>query len=207
MIKTLTIQRAGLTDEQLIARAERAGWQWRERSNEWPGTEKYPATGWAESRDGDGPGTFHNCTVETKIECLRANTHPERPEKHPGFDHEHDCKICGKPIWLQWLGDKDKNLVELQECFGCNFWMNLVRKGDNIVIDHPRRNEYTISGRHHYQFGKATKPSSFNGFAGQRFVIRFFDGRIVETCDLWLQGKVPELFFDKLPVNAEMVRQ
>jgi hypothetical protein len=40
------------------------------------------------------------------------------------------------------------------------------------------------------------------GFGGQRFVIRFFNGREVTTCNLWHQGTIPAQFRGRLPDNA-----
>jgi hypothetical protein len=42
----------------------------------------------------------------------------------------------------------------------------------------------------------------YRGFAGRRFVIRFHDGRIVETTNLWSNGIIPEHFRDRLLDNA-----
>jgi hypothetical protein len=66
-----------------------------------------------------------------------------------------------------------------------------------VVIDHV-----------HYTLGKnGEKPSPYNGFAGQRHLIEFLDGRRVITYDLWYQGPVPPVFWDRLPDNARWGRR
>ena len=32
------------------------------------------------------------------------------------------------------------------------------------------------------------------------------DGKVIETCDLWCQGTIPDSFSDKLPNNAEFIQ-
>jgi hypothetical protein len=54
----------------------------------------------------------------------------------------------------------------------------------------------------HYIIGSRTKPSDSNGLGGQWRTIKFNDGRIVKTCDLWHQGKIPDSYKDRLPDNA-----
>ena len=44
------------------------------------------------------------------------------------------------------------------------------------------------------------------GFSGYEFKIRMFDGRNYVTNNLWGNGEVPPRFRDKLPPNAEFVK-
>ena len=193
--------RANLTDEQLIERAIRAGWEWSENSPEWPGSKEYPCTGWAERCKESGARSFHNAHKgQSKADMLRCSKQPE----HFGFDHEYDCRECGSPIWLQWMAPRDAELVKHLECFGCNHWMRIVRAGPEIVVEVIRHGTQKPE-RHHYQCGTKTKPGPYNGFGGHRWIIEFFDGRRVETCDLWHQGTIPKHLYDKLPVNAKLI--
>lgn len=49
-------------------------------------------------------------------------------------------------------------------------------------------------------------PSCF-GFGGGKWVVRFHDGREVVTHNLWHVGTIPPPFRDRLPDNAEFVRE
>lgn len=92
---------------------------------------------------------------------------------------------------------------ELGECFGCNFWLNLVRRADDLR--HVRVEEGGQVG--HYTICGAT--GGTRGYGGHRFDIEWLDGRTpprATTNNLWHQGVVPERFLDRLPVNARFVR-
>ena len=58
-----------------------------------------------------------------------------------------------------------------------------------------------IDGQH-YIIGSRTEKSDSNGMGGAVRTIKFNDGRIVTTCDLWHQGRIPESYKDRLPDNA-----
>jgi hypothetical protein len=179
-----------LTDEQLIARAEAAGWVWVENvTGKWysHGDTK-PVTGW---ECGNGH-SFISAKPNEKAKALRADA-----GKGNNFEHPHDCHFCGQPMYLGYLDNA--RLVGLKECFDCNHWLGLHRGGRSIVIARD-------GGRSHYQAGKAKTPGPHNGFGGDRFKIKFTDGRVEDCCDLWHQGTIPERFYDLLPVNAEFVR-
>lgn len=46
---------------------------------------------------------------------------------------------------------------------------------------------------------------SWLGFDGQRFYIRFFDGREITTNNLWHNGIIPQEYREQLPDNAEFI--
>lgn len=58
----------------------------------------------------------------------------------------------------------------------------------------------------HYVIGKEDNKAGFRGFAGHKFVIEFISGphqgKIIETTNLWHQGKIPEEYRELLPDNA-----
>lgn len=47
---------------------------------------------------------------------------------------------------------------------------------------------------------------SGHGFAGAEFIIRFHDGRVVRTDNLWSYGPIPEEYRESLPDNAVFVK-
>lgn len=180
----------GAADERLIARALAAGWTWHEGLTTWPGSPQYPATGWMHG------SSFQNCKPHQKATALRAELHGPNPGR--GFNHGIDCGECGKPVWLSWLKPCEDELIARRECFDCNHWLGFVRMGGGLVIARDGH-------RSHYQVGTGGGEPRFRGFGGAKHRIRLADGRVIETTDLWHQGRIPERFWDRLPVNAEFV--
>jgi len=105
----------------------------------------------------------------------------------------HVCRICGK---LQPAAtDIIEELRAGQLCFDCWFWLGIVAKRDDlrsVRIDH-------------WSYFIGDGDGCYKGFGGQKFTIKFYDGRVVETDDLWCQGRIPERFWDDLPDNAQFV--
>ena len=107
------------------------------------------------------------------------------------------CKECGAPI-LSWLWDDADVMLELRLCFTCKFWYEKIPLADDSKVV---RIHHT-----HYWIGEEANKGVFRGFGGQKFVIKFNDGRNeVTTTNLWCQGEIPERFWDRLPDNAEFV--
>ncbi len=187
--------RGNLSPLQMLCRARVAGWEWYENvTDKWPGSATRPATGWKKDNS-----SFQYCKSEEMIDVLRAKFNIVKGTKESlGFDHELDCVECKKPIWLCWCDDAV--YIRSKECFDCYFWLCLICGGKSIVIEKNHDGD-----RWHYQMGTETKPGPYNGFGGAKFTIKFTDGKVVETCDLWDQGAIPKRFWDRLHVNAEFI--
>lgn len=105
------------------------------------------------------------------------------------------CVICGKEEILRWTSNDE--LRKHKMCFNCNFWREYVEK---VNDDHCVR----IDGKHYYYHQDEPRSSNnFKGFGGNKFYIKFFDGRDIITHNLWHQGDIPDYWKDKLPDNAE----
>jgi hypothetical protein len=48
---------------------------------------------------------------------------------------------------------------------------------------------------------------AFRGFGGRKFIIEFFDGRIVETTNLWMVTQFGEAIRKHLPDNAKFLKE
>ena len=89
------------------------------------------------------------------------------------------CIICGKEI------EKSSYLHKVicsSECFHVDFWNDCLDESAIIV------------GGECYHDG-GIKPEGYSGFmghSGRKFTIKMSDGRIIETNNLWYNGKVPE---------------
>lgn len=113
------------------------------------------------------------------------------------------CHECGKIEKLSWFHEINQKLHDQKLCFNCNFWTELI-----AVKDDPNtvRASNMYGEPHHYIIGPVTTGSlRWLGYGGNKFIIGFFDGRNVETRNLWHQGEIPEHFQERLPLNAEFV--
>lgn len=104
------------------------------------------------------------------------------------------CVECGQPEWGQWVKSAADAMIERGECFECNFWLGKIRDiGDPTWV--------RVNGRC-FRIAEEAAPGSFRGFGGARYIIRFNDGRLATTTNLWTQGVIPERFRERLPDNA-----
>jgi len=122
--------------------------------------------------------------------------------------HE-DCAILEFKKEIEEWEERIKRQAVEDYLFENEFWEEKVRmkEAGDLAGDDPVAR---IDGNH-YIVGKED-PNLLNdqkGFGGRRFVIRWKSGphrgKVIETTNLWHQGRIPERFRDKLPDNAEFV--
>jgi len=103
------------------------------------------------------------------------------------------CPTCGQELGKSW---SDENSMKKHgECFECALWrerLPLVGNPDVAIID---GTFYTI--------GDENDPSPFRGFGGDKFVIKFKDGREVTTTNLWCGGNISDAWKPQFPNNAD----
>jgi len=117
------------------------------------------------------------------------------------LDERITCKNCGSEELLTWDKEHNTKLEKLQLCFTCNFWEEKVK-----IKDRPET--VRINDMHYYISPPvAENYKGFVGFGGQKFIIEFFDGRKVETNNLWCQGGIPISFREILPNNAKFINE
>lgn len=88
------------------------------------------------------------------------------------------CIICGRDI-EESIYSED---LCSSECFYTNFWNKVI--DDTAII---------INGECYHDGGKKSKGySGFMGFGGRLFKIKKNNGEIIETNNLWYNGKVPK---------------
>lgn len=75
------------------------------------------------------------------------------------------------------------------------FWNSQLKDRDNAFV---------INGEH-YRTGKAY-PQKGYGFNGEHYRIVTLAGQVIDTCDLWHQGTVPQEYKEVLPDNAKFAR-
>jgi DNA-directed RNA polymerase subunit RPC12/RpoP len=103
----------------------------------------------------------------------------------------YTCPSCGKSYTRRHTPESYIG----NNCFDCSFWLE---KTD--YPDYMKNHQVIINGQH-FMIGE-TK-SFIKGFGGRRFMIQFFDGRIIETNNLWSHGQIPDQFRSMLQDNAE----
>lgn len=118
----------------------------------------------------------------------------------PDITCDHICIECGKHENDRYNGWAGKIIQDHQMCKDCSYWQEKVE-----IKDDPR--VARVKGRHYWVGDVQPKgtPSMFRGFGGSGFMIKFNDGREVETFNLRHNGHIPDRFKDRLPDNAEFV--
>lgn len=107
----------------------------------------------------------------------------------------YECCECGREGDAHFYVHA-ADLRARRVCFTCGFWQD---RAAEAHLDTSVR-----VGGVHYQVGDGTARPL--GFGGQRWEVRFHDGRSVVTTDLWHQGAIPERFRARLPDNAGFAR-
>lgn len=110
------------------------------------------------------------------------------------------CQHCHKTERLSW-GELDEKLTRLARCFNCNFWLEYSESDrDNLtaVVTHNSR---------HYVIGREDAGMWGRGYDGRPWTVRFLDGRVVQTTNLWHQGQIPERFRHLFQINAELTAE
>lgn len=125
------------------------------------------------------------------------------------------CKICRKIVGANGRCDRER-LESVGICPDCDFWIEKWQMRDEPQVAR-------INGEH-YMYGNSMQDYEVNlsdslesiaknwvpakkgyGMGGSKTIIKFHDGRIVITNDLWHQGEIPERFKNLMRDNAEMV--
>ena len=106
------------------------------------------------------------------------------------MDRIYTCPSCGKCYARRHTPESYIG----NNCFDCSFWLEKTDYPDDM------KNHQVIIDGQHYLFHETD--SFIKGFGGRRFKIQFFDGRIIETNNLWFQGEIPDQFRSMLPNNA-----
>lgn len=107
-----------------------------------------------------------------------------------------ECRECRQPFRsAQFQGELARRMADESMCFYCLRWTDA-----SAVAHQPE--SVRISGRHYLIGREDAFEREPRGFSGQRFVIRFNTGLVVETTNLWSQGPIPEHFQGRLTDNA-----
>ena len=108
-----------------------------------------------------------------------------------------NCIMCGNTITRN-----EKSMYEYTPryskdlCHTCNIWK------ETVDSDKLSKNVVIINGEHYLI---DNSESQIKGFSGRPFKIRFNNGKIVTTNNLWHQGRIPIAWQKYLPDNAQFL--
>lgn len=112
------------------------------------------------------------------------------------------CRKCDVLV----LGREHGNRVELERlqfCFGCSFWLGKAK----LRRDPVEGQRFAVIDGKAYYIERESAGRFGRGFGGAPFEIRFADGRVVKTTNLWSNGDVPDRWRGFLPDNARFVQR
>lgn len=112
---------------------------------------------------------------------------------------ELTCSYCGKNDNPKYF-ESDKEISSVMRvnhaCFTCAYWLAAALKKDDPCSVRVKGVQYWVGDE---------KSICERGFGGSYHKIRFADGRVVETTNLWYNGEVPSFMKGALQDNAEFV--
>lgn len=111
-----------------------------------------------------------------------------------------NCRFCKAAISFNFFNDDE--LRRLQLCFTCCFWWEKVEMRANGDL-HEGNRVARIKNNHFIVY--PDDYSGFAGFGGRSHTIKFDNGDVVVTKNLWHQGEIPKRFRGHLPNNATFV--
>jgi hypothetical protein len=189
-----------MTDEEVIQRAIDNGWTLEPLSVNSIG---YETGMWRREGVGRPYGTFPGPCWSTidgkrvKVSDGPYTTTAADVMREALADHDDRCQECGRWIEYGWNVGLERSKAPLPYCWDCEFWV------DRLWLVFDTRRVFVDQDHGFCTIGPAKTPSKHNGFGGSWWTIAFDDGRVVETCDLWFGGQVPERFRGRLIPTAQ----
>lgn len=112
--------------------------------------------------------------------------------------YNRQCVMCGLKFNFDKFWDRGNNWhPDNNLCRTCQFWFEKFK-----MVDNP---EVVRINREHYIIG--SKDSDVKGMAGSSYKIKFNDGRVVATDNLWHQGHIPIAWQKYLKDNAKFIKE
>lgn len=121
--------------------------------------------------------------------------------KNKNIMAKYNCCKCGEVVdTSKYWEDVASEMEERHLCHSCNFWHNHIENDATVNKD-----VFVIANGVHYIIGDENSTDYFRGFGGAKVTIKFKDGRVIKSSNLWCQGNIPERFRNEMPDNAEIV--
>jgi len=116
----------------------------------------------------------------------------------------HICKECGEREQNHFFKSVAAYLTREQLCHSCSHWYEKIRWKANESESY-HNIAAVVEGTHYTIHNKVNNPGSHCGHGGSLFRVRWFDGRVKESNDVWCQGSIPDRFRERLPDTAEFL--
>lgn len=145
--------------------------------------------------------TIHTDISKDMLEKFGLDEHPVPPEHishHSGVGVK--CRECGKDDEAYLLEEVREEMLRLRLCHYCLIWYERLEK----QLQNP--DKYIIVKGTAYAICEEPpiKERGWGcGFGGREFRIRFPDGRLVISHNVWCGGDVPAHFRERLPDTAK----
>jgi len=110
------------------------------------------------------------------------------------MDRTYTCQCCGKSYTKKLM----EEVYQESNCYDCSFWLRKTEYPDYVA-----NRRAIIDGEHYMVY--AETDGLTRGSGGRRVVVEFFDGRVIESNNLWSQGKIPDRFREMLQDNAVFI--
>jgi hypothetical protein len=111
------------------------------------------------------------------------------------------CRYCGE-LAGESRYSHDARLRANRHCFRCDYWYGLVEQAQSGELTQSIR----VNGVHYVAHNMSSEPARYRGRGGGRY-FRHESGAVIESNDVWWQGKIPHIFRSKLPDNATIISQ
>jgi hypothetical protein len=105
------------------------------------------------------------------------------------------CIICGKEMERSSYLNAD---LCSSVCYTKHYWLEKIQNKNSL--------RQVIVNNVMYYIGDENSNSTFRGFDGALWLIKFNDGRKIRTTNLWHNGEIPEDYRSELPNNASFVK-
>lgn len=129
------------------------------------------------------------------LDIVQTRSMRGHPKDNPLLGERHVCCECGAEVRLRWDSRTNEELRDSELCFTCIHWDRYVgRQRDSRSV--------RVKGVHYWIGPQTTAHPSVRGFGGASWTIRFHDGRVVQTTNLWCQGTISDHYRERLPDNA-----
>lgn len=150
----------------------------------------------------NGTGKFHHIRFPDQDTARTFGLYVERVTGAArGSRAAVECVECGKWDDFCFHESTTRRLWEQQTCFNCDFWLEHARWATDPPAKYAGKIA-VVGGRHWVVGARASGDKSLMGCGGREVTVRWHDGRVASTNNLWGQGTIPEHFRARLPDTA-----
>jgi hypothetical protein len=145
----------------------------------------------------DHPAVIVNAYRE-ELEGKFSSLSPPYNSKEEIYADKHvlkePCKICGGIVDIGYR-EVGYKLKRKNICFDCNFWEGIIEDKDSKIRVFADHVAYRVGVENPNPYFEG-----FKGFGGRGFKItNLKTGEEIISHNLWCNGDIPELFWDRLP--------